>query len=56
MSMTVCLSRTNDWVNASVEDWYRAWQDPESVSRGKKEPRGEKSEMHLVVEHEEYSK
>ena len=56
MSMTACHARTNDRVNASVEDRYRAWQNPESVGRRKKEPRGEKKEMHLVVEHEKYSK
>ena len=49
MSMAVRLSRTNDRVNASVEDRYGAWQNPESVSRRKKEPRSEKNEMHFVV-------
>jgi transposase-like protein len=53
MSMTVCLARTHDRVNASVKDWLRAWQNPESVGRRKKEPHGEENEMHLVVEHEE---
>lgn len=54
MSMTIWLSRTNYRIHASVEDWFRAWQNPESASRREeKEPRSEEREMHLVVGHEE---
>ncbi len=54
MSMAACLARSDDRVNASVENRYSAWQTPEGVSRGdKKEPRGEERKVHLVVEHEE---
>lgn len=53
MRMAACLARTNDGVNARVEDWYSAWQDPESVSKRKEEPCDEEREIHLVVELEE---
>lgn len=54
MSMTTWLAWTDDRIHASVEDWFSAWQNPESVGRRKeKEPRSEEREMHLVVGHEE---
>lgn len=54
MCMAIWLARINDRVNATVEDWFTAWQNEESVSRrNQKEPRGEGRKVHHVVEHNE---
>jgi hypothetical protein len=50
VDMATRSTRRDDWVDATVENWYGTWQSPKCVgSRDKEEPCSENRPNHRVV-------